>query len=1034
METQTPPRGSQVRQSFLLLLCLVVAIDAHAGEIDFQRDIRPILNTCVHCHGADEGTREADLRLDRADGAQAVIAATADESELIRRVTSADPDEVMPPPDAGESLTAEQIGLLRKWIDAGAEWKQHWSFERPRKSTSTHADHTWVRQPFDAFVLEQLVENNLQPSPPANRNTLIRRLSMDLTGLPPRWEDVVAFRDNKDPQALERVVDRLLDSKHFGERMANDWLDAARYADTDGYQGDGTRTNWPWRDWVVRAFNDNMPFDQFTIEQFAGDLLPEATADQILATCFHRNHMTNGEGGRDPEESRIDYVIDRVNTMGTVWLGLTVGCTQCHSHKYDPISHAEYYSLNAFFNSIDEDGKAGGGAKPFYEYASDDQAAVVKAGLADSQTWKSAMQTKLANVESRALERFPEWLAEQKTLIEAAGQGGSTFRSWQRPQLQSLASTHGAKLVQADNGEVLVSGENARHDDYRIGVRPSLRRITGMRLTVLPDLKSGKLSADDSGHFIVTNMKINVARRGSKQVRELSVATGVADYEKEKTGRSYGPVKTLLDDDPRSGWTSLGADPTEARVAVFGFETPQELAADEYLALEFRHRSLMGHVSMRRFTLEFTEEVGPTLETWEATPLEKLAENGFEDLAESDQQDLREQFLVDRADVMAVRDALARAKSRVKEYEKAAKPVKVMVLKDRDELRTTHVLLRGEWDKKGSAVTRRGPEILPAIRNEGADTPPSRLDLARWLVSAENPLTARVVVNRVWQMLFGYGLVRTPEDFGTQGELPTHPRVLDSLAVEFVESGWDMKRLIRTIVLSSTYQQSSDVSPELLERDPQNRLLARNTRFRMPSWMIRDAALQSSGLLDARLGGPPVYPRQPPGAWADATMGRFHYQSSVGNDLYRRSVYSFWRRSVAPTAFFDASKRRNCVVRQVRTNTPLHALNLLNDKTYVEAARALAVRAITRHDDDRSRIDFMFGSVVSRSASEREVDILIAQLQAVAAEFETNAGAAKQLSATGQLELPDGIAVDELAAWTTVAGAILNLDEAITRE
>lgn len=1029
----TPSEGDALRWIFAISLLFFTFEPALSQRVDFQRDIRPILSdACYHCHGSDEETREADLRLDTEEGAKHVVGETDGVVTLLERVRSSDADSVMPPVDSGKSLTKDQVELLSRWVEQGAEWKEHWSFVPPTKSPlpERFANDSWVKQPFDAFVLERLATHGLRPSPPANRNTLMRRLSLDLTGLPPDWRRVQKFVDDRRPKAYEKAVDRLLASKHFGERMAVDWLDAARYADTDGYQADSTRTNWPWRDWVVRAFNENMPFDQFTVEQFAGDLLPNASDDQILATCFHRNHMTNGEGGRDPEESRVDYVIDRVNTMGTVWLGLTLGCTQCHSHKYDPITHHEYYALNAFFNSIDEDGKAGGGAKPFYQYSSDQQLHSVANGLADSEVWLARMEMRRDRIESDKLEAFPSWIEQQQKRIDQQ----AAFSSWDCPPVESLESTHGAQLSQASNGEILAAGPNARHDDYRIAVRPDkLSQISGMRLRVLPNAANGKLGASEEGHFILTNLKINIAKRGSSQVREVKIETAVADYEKEKTGRSYGPVKTVTDDDPRSGWTSLGTDPAEPRVAIFGFDQPLQLANDEYLALEFRHRSLMGHVSMRRFKLEFTEEIGPALKALNRTPLERLAEQGdFEKLDDNAKADLREQFLVGETDVASARREVQLAQSRRDAYRQVMKPVKVMVLGERKEQRATHVLLRGEWDKKGDTVSRGVPGMLPPIAGDASN--PTRLDLARWLVSNENPLTARVVVNRIWQMLLGHGLVRTPEDFGSQGELPTHPRVLDWLAVEFVESGWDVKHIVKLIVMSSTYEQSSNVDPELLARDPDNRLLARNTRFRMPSWMIRDVALRASGLMDDRLGGPPVYPHQPPGAWADATMGRFHYESSVGGDLYRRSLYSFWRRSVAPTPFFDASKRRNCEVRQIRTNTPLHALNLLNDDNYVEASHRLAIRAIEKYEAKHQRIRFLFRSVLCRTPSGKELRILAGQLDGIADQFSRNANAAAELARVGQGDPPKHVRAVDLATYMMLSSTILNLDEAITRE
>ena len=1013
----------------LILLTPWFLLQAEAADVDFHRDVRPILSdACFHCHGPDESSREADLRLDRKAAAIDVLGDSADESELLRRIRSTDSDEIMPPPDSGKSLDASQVSVIERWIDTGSPWPEHWSFVPPSKAEVPvkYADRDWVRKPFDAFVLERLADQGLTPADIAPRHTLIRRLSFDLTGLPPKWTDVQTFLADQSPDAYEKVVDRLLASMHFGERMAADWLDAARYSDTDGYQADATRTNWPWRDWVVRAFNQNMPFDQFTIEQFAGDLLTDPTPDQIIATCFHRNHMTNGEGGRDPEESRVDYVIDRVNTMGTVWLGLTLGCTQCHSHKYDPISQNEYYQLNAFFNSIDEDGKAGGGAKPFYEYESPYVSESLKASLADSQEWLESIEDRLRVTEANALSGFDEWLDRQIARVSVTEQ----YSSWQRPGVKSLTATHGARISQNENGELVASGPNARHEDYQITVTPQLQRITGMRLTILPNEETGGLSANDDGHFILTNMKINVAREGSSQVREVDVASAVADYEKEKTGRSYGPVKTVLDDDPRSGWTSMGTDSTEPRVAVFGFAKPLELVPGEHLAMEFRHRSLTGYANLRRFTLEFTDEVGPVLTSLGDSPLERLAKSRFENLDDKVQADIREQFLVDQPSVLVAREQRARAKARHDSY--LEKPVRVMVLAERPKPRETHVLERGVWDKKGLTVQRGVPAVLPPLPN--ADSDPSRLDLAMWLVSKENPLTARVYVNRIWQMLFGHGIVRTPGDFGMQGDPPTHPRVLDWLAADFVQSGWNVKHLIKQIVMSATYRQSSDVDAELLQRDPENRLLNRNSRFRLPSWMIRDAALAVSNQLDARVGGPPVYPHQPPGAWSDATMGRFHYQPSVGGDLYRRSLYTFWRRSVGPTGMFDASKRRNCEVRVVRTNTPLHALTLLNDETYVEAARALATRVLKTNDTAPERIAAMFREVLSRSPLPEEEAVLSVQLSEAITEYTENETDARLLVSIGQLAKADDVDSVELAAYTTIASTILNLDEAVTRE
>ena len=1012
----------------LMLSASILAINSQAADIDFNRDIRPILSDqCFHCHGPDPETREADLRLDQETEAKesAIIEGNISESELIRRILSSDLNEVMPPHDSGKQLKAEQIQLLKRWVSEGAQWAKHWAFETPIKAVLPNVSRpAWPQNAIDHFVLARLDAERLSPSPAANKATLARRLAFDLTGLPLTSNRVRQFVETESPEAYQQLVEEVLASKHFGERMAMEWLDAARYADSDGYQADATRQNWPWRDWVIDSFNNDMPFNQFTIEQFAGDLFEDATPEQVLATCFHRNHMHNGEGGRDPEESRVEYVLDRVNTTGTVWMGLTLGCAQCHSHKYDPISQTEYYQLNAFFNSIDENGKAGGGAAPFLKYSSPH----VEAGLNDSIAWLQQSEAKLQQIRGAELKHFDTWLEQQKSDIANAE---NTHQSWKTFPPELLRTTGGTELSAAD-GVLSVSGRDPRHDDYLITVAPDLPRITGMRLTVLPaEFANGKLARSEDGHVILTNLKVRLRSSDGTRERDVAIAEAVADYQAVNSGRVYGPIDTVLDDDPRTGWMTTGTKPTERRVAAFVFAQPIVFADDESLVVELRQRSLRGYSNLQKFSLEFTDEASPAAKSLDRTPLEQFAKTiaASQKLRDNVRAKLESQFLADCHRFQEAEAGVVAAKKRKSQYDSAGKPQSVTVLKQRDKPRTTHVLVRGVWNNKGDEVDAATPE---AISVDGG-VPKTRRELADWLVSRNNPLTARVIVNRNWQMYFGYGLVRTPGDFGTQGEPPTHPELLDWLAVEFMDSGWNVKHIQRLIVTSATYQQSSDVSEEVLQRDPNNRLLARATRFRLPSWMIRDSALAFSGLLSNHIGGPPVFAFQPEGAWLDATMGRFRYEPSVGTDRYRRSIYTFWRRSVGPTGMFDASKRRVCEVRSVRTNTPLQALNLLNDETFVEAAKALANATLQLKTSPAERIENLFESVLHRKPQPQEAAILGNQFQMHLAEYRSNPEMCNELMNVGQMPFESEVS-PEAAAFVMLATTILNLDEAITHE
>ena len=813
-----------------------------AATIDFSRDIQAILSeNCYHCHGQDSNERKGDLRLDvekDAKAAKAVVAGKSHESSLIERIFSTDPDEVMPTPKSNRKLTEAQKQLLKQWIDEGAKWGKHWAFERierPKVPTRSGGilppqqdqDGPAPINPIDAFVQAKLTDKGMQPSPQAEAETLLRRVSLDLIGLPPDGRDGVNVK-------YEEVVERLLNSPQFGERWAWDWLDAARYADTNGYQGDPERTMWPWRDWVVKAINANMRYDQFTVWQLAGDLLPNATQEQKLATGFNRNHMINGEGGRIAEETRVENVMDRVETTSTVWLGLTMGCSKCHDHKFDPLTMRDYYALYDVFNQTSEDGKGRSGqAAPAMDISTQAELERVK---------KTTARVELVakEVETFELTKFP------------------------RPAGKPLTESDAIKLPGNLPSYI------AKTEPKNRGVDPLLEAVS---------------------------------------------------YFKEKD----------------AAYTKL---------------------------------------------------------------LQKL--------------------------LAAVRERVSASNN----------VTKVMVMDTLPQPRETFTFEKGAYDKPTTTkVSFSVPASLPPMAK---DAPKNRLGLAQWIVSRDNPLTARVTVNRFWQAFFGVGLVKTAEDFGVQGEVPLHRELLDWLAAEFIESGWDVKALMRLIVTSNTYRQSSKFnvsSFKSAEVDPENRYLARGPRFRMPSWMIRDQALFVSGLMREQLGGPSVKPYQPEGIWEEATFGKKSYVQDHGDALYRRTLYTFWRRIVGPTMLFDNAARQVCAVKTTRTNTPLQALVTLNDITYVEAARALAQRVlVANRGNEDVALEQAFRLVTCRAASGAEKALLKQQLGQLRAQQGADRAAASKLLTVGESKRDESLDPAEHAVWTSLCLLLLNLDETVTKE
>jgi hypothetical protein len=840
---------------FHCLLAISGGIGAHAAaaeKLQFNRDIRPILaDKCFYCHGQDGNKRQGELRLDDREAAlkaKAFVPGDAKASTLIERIHSTDADMQMPPPDSNRTLSVTQKKLLERWIAEGAEYETHWAFIAPqRPALPATENESWVRNPIDRFVLKKLSDAALKPSPEAERTTLIKRLSIDLTGLPPTPDEITAFVGDNDPQAYEKLVDRLLESRHYGERMALPWLDAARYADSNGFQQDGDTWQWIWRDWVVQALNQDLPFDQFTVWQLAGDLLPSATTEQRIASGFNRNHLLNGEGGAIAEEQRFVVLFDRIDTTATTWLGLTMACAQCHDHKYDPITRRDYYSLLDAFNRVPETGTP------------QRQSARIRVAAPFIEVLSEENKAKLAELEA-AMKSLED---EARPVIDAA------YSAWRIG--------------------LFADGEPADGKDLPRNLTPLLRK-------------------------------------------------------------------------PES-----------------------ERTADDKKSIESQLRSF------------FDNSV--------------------------------------KAGVVAKLPQVVKYENARKAYEeyKGDKIPRVMVMSD-ERLRDTHILDRGEYLQPLEKVSFATPQFLPPT---AAGAPTNRLGLAQWLVSKEHPLTARVQVNRMWQHFFGAGLVKTAEDFGVQSEYPLHKDLLDWLAVEFREGGWSMKKMHRLIVTSATYRQSCRMTEQHRQKDPENRLLARASRFRMPSLLLRDWALATSGLIDTRIGGAPVYPYQPDAVWEPLAITKerdFTYPISTGKDLYRRSLYTFWRRTVGPANMFDASNRQTCRVRSATTSTPLHALTTLNDPTWVEAARVLAGRTLQESDKLDEQLASAFRRVLCRAATGSELNRLRAAYEKQLAIYRADPAAAKAVLAVGASPRDTAIDVSEHAALTMLCLGIFNLDEALTRE
>jgi len=998
------------------------AIATAADSPTFSRDIRTILSqACFACHGPDAEERKADLRLDVRDIAVQSGAVTPGKplkSELIRRINSKDPDIQMPPPESGFSLSEQHRATLGQWIQSGASYEQHWSFIPPRRPDLPQLPlnrRDWPSNGIDYFVLARLERDNLSPARRADSYTLIRRLYLDLIGLPPasdvadRWAD----RIDKDPLAYQQLVDQLLAAPQYGEHWARRWLDLARYADTNGYEKDRPRSIWPFRDWVIRALNVDMPYDQFSVEQLAGDMLPNASARQRIATGFHRNTMLNEEGGIDPLEYRFYATVDRVATTGTVWLGLTVGCAQCHTHKYDPISHSEYYRLMALLNNADEPDLA----VPTPELLSERQKIDWKIETLEHRLLLQfppadgpgdIEQRRLSNLEAR----FTAWL---KT-----GRASATAWTILRP---SRLISNLPKLELLPDGSIFSSGDVTKRDLFRLrfDLDPSTEmpaEITALRLEVMPD---DRLPAGGPGRAYYEG------RKGDFFLSELSASLDDQPLAFNNASHSYGKIAVgsgnanatnIYDGNGSTGW-STAERPGEPHQLVLNLETPIQAEGQLDISLLFERHFV---ASLGRFRLSVSGDKSAPQANDLPVNITALLTRPQADLSEDELKKLLRHFTLGC-------DELAEARKPIDQLRATLPQLPItLVMQERpaDNPRPTYRHNRGEYLSPREEVTASIPDALTDKDNQ--QLPTSRLELAHWLVSDRNPLVARVTVNRAWQAIMGIGLVASSDDFGSQGELPSHPQLLDWLATEFVREGWSFKRLHRLIVTSATYQQSSHIPAELLERDPDNRLLARGPRFRVDAELVRDIMLTTSGLYSSRMLGPSVRPPQPAGATLLA-YGNTSWPASTGADRYRRSLYTFSKRTAPFAAYltFDGPSGENCITRRNRSNTPLQALTLLNDEMFMEMALALAQNEMRQQaDSETERITRIFRRLLTRPPSQQELAALADFHQA-------------QLQRLRQGEIdPARLAGDnataELAAWVMVARVLINLDEVITRQ
>lgn len=1007
------------------------------GTVEFNRDIRPLLSDkCYMCHGPDKNKRQADLRLDTQEGlfragdeGANVTAGKPDQSAMYRRILSTDPDQKMPPPDSGKELTPKERELIRRWIEQGAPWEGHWAFQPiKRPSPPTGAASGTIRNPIDAFVQQGLRASGLAPAPEADRLALIRRLSFDLRGLPPTPDEVERFVADIDPQAYEHLVDRMLESHHFGERMALWWLDLVRYADSVGYHGDQPVSVFPYREYVIDAFNANKRFDQFTVEQLAGDLLPAPTLEQQIASGYNRLGMMSAEGGVQDKEYLAKYIAERVRNVSGAWLGVTLGCCECHSHKYDPFTSRDFYGMEAFFADIQERG--------------------LYSGAHASGAWGPHVSVPTPQ-QAAQLAEFDRRIAElRRTLDTPSPELVAAQQDWERTQVAwtvlrptQVAAERGTQLTIKDDGSVLASGPNPGTEVYTITIADPPAAVTALRLEVLSDdslPKKGPGRAGN-GNFVLTEFLVQVQQTGESAPKDVPLQNASATY--EQTGAA--------DKNPYGKWAIAGAIDGDAKGAGWGwaileqagqpqaavFETTPDVAAGPgsrlTIVLRQNHEN-SGH-TLGRFRLAATGQTRPI----RAVPSVPAAVAAI--LAIPVDQRSAAQHGELAAYYRSIAPALATPRKQLAEVEKARREldqrIPTTLVTVAVAPRTIRVLARGNWmDESGEVVSPAFPAALPQPATQ--DGRLTRLDLARWLVSADNPLTARTFANRVWKLLLGAGLSRKLDDLGAQGEWPSHPLLLDWLAGQFIDSGWDVKQLVKTIVLSHTYRQSSAESPQLRDRDPYNRQLARQARFRLDAELVRDNALSVSGLLVDKIGGPSVRPYQPPGYWAYLNFPQREWQNGQGEELYRRGLYTHWQRQYLHPSLmaFDAPSREECAADRSRSNTPLQSLVLLNDPTYVEAARAFGEHVLRDGGSATTqRIAWLFRKALSRAPLPAETAVLEGLFEKHRAEYRQDDRSVTELLGVGAHPVPPDVDRVELAAWISVTRVVLNLHEFNTR-
>ena len=1031
-----------VRLSAVLWTCMLLfsAAPASAGDlpevVEFNRDIRPILSeNCFFCHGPDKNKRQADLRLDTeagllgtAGGAGPVIPGQPDDSPLLQRILTSDPETHMPPPATGKVLTDQQIQLLRRWIQQGGRYEGHWAFLPLAAEAAGGSDHSpaAVAAKIDHYIDNSLQSAGMQAVQPADRITLIRRLSFDLLGLPPTPEETAAFVADQSPDAVQKLVDRLLESQHFGERMAVWWLDLVRYADSVGYHGDQEVSVSPFRQYVIQSFNANKPFDQFTVEQLAGDLLPEATLEQKIASGYNRLGMMSAEGGVQDREYLAKYIAERVRNASGTWLGITLGCAECHDHKFDPFTTKDFYRFEAFFADIRERG--------LYSGANSDGnwGPFVKVPTAEQSAQLDALSVRIAELQQVLNTPTPELAAAQLAWEQ-------TQQPWTPLTPDSMQALSGTQLKTRADGAILATGPNPATETYTLQFSKLPAGVTALRIEVLPDdsLPQKGPGRAGNGNFVLSELTAKVRTAAGEQSVPLQNATATYEQTGAAGANPYGrwAVAAAIDADARGrtwGWAVM-EQVGRSQTAVFETATDLTLPEGAVLSLVLdQNLDNPGH-NIGCFRV-FASTAPRPLKASEAIPAEIAVLVAIPSAERSEQQTktLAAWYRSTAPQLQAEREQLAAAEKERAGIESALPST---LITESVAPRMVRILPRGNWmDESGEVVT----PALPAVfaREPAADRRLTRLDLAKWIVAADNPLTARTTVNRLWKVLFGAGLSRRLDDLGAQGEWPSHPQLLDYLAAEFQAGGWNLKQLIRSIVLTRAYQRSSRGDAGLREADPGNRWLARQGRFRLDAEFVRDNALEISGLLVKSVGGRSVRPYQPAGYWAYLNFPTREWQNGSGQELYRRGLYTHWQRQYLHPSLlaFDAPSREECTADRNRSNTPLQSLVLLNDPTYVEAARAFAERILREGGStDEARISFAFRRAVSRDAETDEVAVLKQLLQKHLADYAAEPASVGAILKTGALPVSEQTDRTRLAAWTSVARVILNLHEVMTR-